>query len=169
MEVTLDNPDSLSAIRQLRDALGEEVTLGAGTVRTTEQVREAAESGAQFCVSPHVDPRIVSASKNAGLVSIPGACTPTEVEMAIDAGADCVKLFPAGPLGVKYLAALRSPFPNVRFVPTGGISHGELRPWYEAGAFAVGLGSDLVRVKDLSELRRRAKIAAGQRLTEELP
>jgi L-fuconolactonase len=110
MEVTLDHPDSVAALRQLDKALGGDVLLGAGTVRSAEQVRIAADAGARFCVSPHTDPAVVAAAIKAGLASIPGACTATEVATAVDAGAHFVKLFPAAPLGPGYLSALRGPF-----------------------------------------------------------
>jgi Entner-Doudoroff aldolase len=162
MEVTLDHPDSVAALRQLDKALGGDVLLGAGTVRSAEQVRIAADAGARFCVSPHTDPAVVAAAIKAGLASIPGACTATEVATAVDAGAHFVKLFPAAPLGPGYLSALRGPFRDVKFVPTGGIPHNQLQPWYDAGAVAVGLGSDLIVDEDLDELLRRAAVAASQ-------
>lgn len=161
MEITLDHPDSLSALRALADAIGEHVVLGAGTVTSSEQVAAAADCGARFIVSPHTDPAVIRTSMDAGLASLPGACSPTEIATAVAAGAPLVKLFPAGPLGPDYLRALRGPFRNVPFVPTGGIAHDALRPWYAAGAVAVGLGSDLL-AGGLDELPARARTVAAQ-------
>lgn len=161
MEVTLDHPDALDALRRLRETLGDSGVLGVGTVRTPVQVREAVAAGAQFCVTPHTDTTLVKAAVEVGLVAIPGACTATEVAACADAGARFVKLFPAAPLGPDYLRVLRGPFPDVPFIPTGGIRHDQLTAWYDAGALAVGLGSDLISA-DLTELRRRATVAARQ-------
>ncbi len=168
MEVTLDHPDSIAALQRLHEALGERAVLGAGTVRTSDQVAAAAAAGARFCVSPHTDPAVIEATVQAGLVAIPGACTATDVATAVDSGAQLVKLFPAAPLGPDYLRALRGPFRDVPFVPTGGIRHDQLQPWYDAGAVAVGLGSDLIS-EDLTELHRRATVTATQAGTGQQP
>jgi Entner-Doudoroff aldolase len=144
MEVTLDHPSALGAVRSLADALAGDVLIGAGTVRRAEQVAEAASAGARFCVSPGVDVAVVEETLRAGLEPLPGAGTATELATALDAGARMVKLFPAGPLGRGYLRALLGPFRDVELVPTGGIRHDEVGAWLEAGAAAVGLGSDLV-------------------------
>lgn len=161
IEVTLDHPDSVAALRRLHDAIGSRTVLGAGTVRSGEQVAVAADAGARFIVSPHTDPAVIQATRRANLASLPGACTPTEVALAQDSGADFVKLFPAGPLGPDYLRALRGPFRDVRFVPTGGLRHDRLQPWYAAGAVAVGLGSDLIAAEP-DELARRARVVVSQ-------
>ena len=166
MEVTLDDPAALGALRALADALPDEVLLGAGTVRRPEQVAEAAEAGARFCLSPHCDPAIVEATLAAGLEPVPGAGTATEVARALDAGARVVKLFPAGPLGIGYLNALHGPFRGTAFLPTGGIRHDEVGEWLEAGAAAVGLGSDLVpalpEASDLERIAERATVVVEQ-------
>ena len=161
MEVTLDHPGAARALRALADALPGDVLLGAGTVRRVEQVAEAADAGARFCLSPHCDPAIVEATLAAGLEPVPGAGTATEVARALDSGARVVKLFPAGPLGIGYLNALQGPFRGTAFLPTGGIRHDEVGAWLEAGATAVGLGSDLVpAVPEASDLERIAERAA---------
>ncbi len=162
MEVTLDHSDSLATIAAIARELGPNVVLGAGTVRTIEQVHRAAAAGAVFCVSPNIDAGVVAAMQEECLVAIPGAFTPTEIALAVDSGADLVKIFPAGAVGPDYLRALTGPFRGVKFVPTGGISHTSLQVWYEAGAVAIGLGSDLLVVDDLVEMRRRASVVLAQ-------
>ena len=166
MEVTLDDPGALGALRALADALPDDVLLGAGTVRRPEQVAEAADAGARFCISPHCDAAIVEATLAAGLEPVPGAGTATEVARALDAGARVVKLFPAGPLGIGYLNALHGPFRGTAFLPTGGIRHDEVGDWLEAGAAAVGLGSDLVpalpQASDLERIAERAAVVVEQ-------
>jgi Entner-Doudoroff aldolase len=144
MEITFDHPAAPDALRELRDALPEDALLGAGTIRRPEQVEEAAAAGARYCVSPHTDTTLVRSVLVAGLEPLPGASTATEIATAQDAGARLIKLFPAGALGVPYLRALRGPFRDVAFVPTGGIAHTDAGEWLDAGAIAVGLGSDLV-------------------------
>ncbi|MFC7550788.1 bifunctional 4-hydroxy-2-oxoglutarate aldolase/2-dehydro-3-deoxy-phosphogluconate aldolase [Plantactinospora sp. GCM10030261] len=164
MEVTLDHPDGVDSLRRLAAELPEPALVGAGTVTTVAQVTAAAEAGARFCVSPHTDPVVIAAALDAGLEPLPGAATPTEVAAARAAGARLIKLFPAGPLGLGYLRALRGPFHDVTFVPTGGIRHDEVDGWLRGGAVAVGLGSDLVPPRpgaaDLSGIEERARTVA---------
>jgi Entner-Doudoroff aldolase len=166
IEITLDDPAALRALRALADALPESVLLGAGTVRRPEQVAQAADAGARFCLSPHFDPAIVEATLAAGLEPVPGAASATEVARALDAGARVVKLFPAGPLGVGYMKALLGPFRGTDFLPTGGIRHDGVGEWLQAGAAAVGLGSDLVpavpEAADLDGIAARARAVAEQ-------
>ena len=166
MEITLDDPAAMGALRSLAEELPSGVLLGAGTVRRPEQVAQAADAGARFCLSPHCDPAIVEATLAAGLEPVPGAASATEVARALDAGARIVKLFPAGPLGVGYMKALLGPFRGTDFLPTGGIRHDGIAEWLDAGAAAVGLGSDLVpsvpEAADLDGIAARARIVAEQ-------
>jgi Entner-Doudoroff aldolase len=160
MELTLDDPGAADALGTLVAELGEQALIGAGTVTSVEQVRQAAKLGARFCVSPNTDPAVIRAALDAGLEALPGAATPTEVGEGLKAGARLIKLFPAGALGIGYLRALRGPFGGVSFVPTGGIKYGEVADWLSAGALAVGLGSDLVPARptedDLATITRKA-------------
>lgn len=160
LEVTLDDPAALAALRRVA---GLDAVVGAGTVLDAATVAAAADAGARFVVSPNTDARVIAASLDAGLTPLPGALTATEVAAAVEAGAEYVKLFPAGPMGPAYLRALRGPFERVRFVPTGGIAHDAAHEWIAAGAVAVGLGSDLVAARptdaDLSGIEERARAA----------
>ncbi|MEU6038043.1 bifunctional 4-hydroxy-2-oxoglutarate aldolase/2-dehydro-3-deoxy-phosphogluconate aldolase [Actinomadura sp. NPDC047616] len=164
MEVTFDHPDAPGTLRGLRAALPGDALLGAGTIRTPRQVEQAAACGTRYCVSPHTDAALIRAVLDAGLEPLPGAGTATEVATALDAGARLVKLFPAGPLGVPYMRALLGPFRGTAFVPTGGVGHEDVGTWLEAGAAAVGLGSDLVPAvpDDLSRIAARAARVAAQ-------
>jgi 2-dehydro-3-deoxyphosphogluconate aldolase/(4S)-4-hydroxy-2-oxoglutarate aldolase len=166
MEVTFDHPGGAAALRSMVDQLPAAALLGAGTVRTTEQIWSCKEAGGRFCVSPHTDPGLIRASLDAGLEPIPGAHTATDVAAATDAGARLIKLFPAGPLGLSYLRAMLGPFRDVLFVPTGGIRHDEVGTWLRAGAVAVGLGSDLVpavpEATELDAVAQRAREVAKQ-------
>jgi Entner-Doudoroff aldolase len=166
MEVTFDHPGAPAALRSMVDQLPAAALLGAGTVRTTEQIAQCRDAGGRFCVSPHTDPRLIRACVDAGLEPVPGACTATEVAAATDAGARLIKLFPAGSLGLGYLRAMLGPFRDVLFVPTGGIRHDEVGTWLQAGAVAVGLGSDLVPAvpseTELDAIARRARKVSKQ-------
>ncbi|MFD0688044.1 bifunctional 4-hydroxy-2-oxoglutarate aldolase/2-dehydro-3-deoxy-phosphogluconate aldolase [Actinomadura fibrosa] len=166
MEITFDHPAAPAALRELRAALPGDALLGAGTIRTPAQVRQAAEHGARYCVSPHTDPALIGAVLAAGLEPLPGAGTATEAAAALDAGARLIKLFPAGPLGVAYMRALNGPFRGTAWVPTGGIRHDAVGEWLDAGAVAVGLGSDLVPAApsetDVPLIAERAARVAAQ-------
>ncbi len=169
LELTLDDPAALSSLRAIASL---DAVVGAGTVMDADTVAAAADAGARFIVAPNTDARVIAASLAAGLTPFPGALTATEVAAAVEAGAEYVKLFPAGPMGPAYLRALRGPFERVRFVPTGGIAHDAAREWIAAGAVAVGLGSDLVGARpsdaDLAGIEARARAAIEAAATSPL-
>ena len=119
------------------------VAVGVGTVTTMAHVREAHDCGARFVVSPGFNEAIVRDALARGMDVLPGAMTPTEIGSALGAGARRVKLFPAGTLGLAYFGALRAPFKDVEFVPTGGISPQNAVSWLRAGSWALGLGGSL--------------------------
>jgi 2-dehydro-3-deoxyphosphogluconate aldolase / (4S)-4-hydroxy-2-oxoglutarate aldolase len=144
VEVTLNSPNAMGAIERLAERFGGSTAVGAGTVLNSENVKRVAGVGAQFIVSPNRDLRVIETTKRLGLVSLPGCFTPSEIVEAIDAGADAVKLFPAVSLGVNFVKSLRGPFPDVRVVPTGGITPDAAREYLAAGAWAVGAGSELI-------------------------
>lgn len=138
VEVTTNTPDWPVAVGSAIQKGFPHV--GVGTVITQTDVARAAEAGATFTVAPGLDVGVASASAKRGLTHIPGVATPTDIQAAVGIGLGTVKLFPAGPLGIDYLRALRGPFDTVRFVPTGSISVAAAADWMAAGAFAVGLG-----------------------------
>jgi 2-dehydro-3-deoxyphosphogluconate aldolase/(4S)-4-hydroxy-2-oxoglutarate aldolase len=149
LEVTYSTPDAAGVIARLRKELGDSVLLGAGTVVTPEQAVEAAEAGAEFLVSPGCVPDVAGAMVGTGLTTLLGGLTPTEVMTAVRLGADAVKVFPASLGGVGFLKALKDPFPDVDFVPTGGVNATNLGSWLDAGAVAVGAGGALCSTADL--------------------
>jgi Entner-Doudoroff aldolase len=160
LELTQDDPGALAALRRVA---GIDAVVGAGTVLDAATVAAVADAGARFVVSPNTDARVISTARERGLEPFPGALSATEVAGAVEAGAEYVKLFPAGPMGPAYLRALRGPFEHVAFVPTGGIAHDAAGDWIAAGAVAVGLGSDLVGARptdaDLAGIEARARVA----------
>lgn len=148
VEVTLNSPNALGSIERLAQRFSSRIAVGAGTVLHEEEVEQAAGNGAQFIVSPNRNTAVIQTTKRLGLVSLPGCFTPSEIVEALDAGADAIKIFPAGTLGPAYLKAVRAPLGKVRFVPTGGVTPEKAREYFAAGAWAVGVGSELLS-KDL--------------------
>lgn len=148
LELTLTNPEAISALRRVRAALPEfdrgEATIGLGSVLRPDQAEAAIEAGAQFIVSPTMNLRTIEVCRQAGIAVIPGALTPTEILAAWEAGASAVKVFPARSVGPAYLKDVREPLPFLRLIPTGGIDLDNLAAYFKAGAFAVGVGSQLV-------------------------
>lgn len=143
IEVAFTTPDAHRAMEELRAAYGGRILLGAGTVTTREQVELSVNSGAEFLVSPGCDPELVPFMMETGLLVLPGVLTPSEVLLARRLGAVAMKLFPGSLGGPSHLKALKGPFPDIHFVPTGGVSTGNVADWYAAGAVAVGAGSSL--------------------------
>lgn len=144
IEVTADNPHAVTSVAILRKKLGDRVLLGVGTVLAPAVAHAAADAGADFCVSPSLEPDVIAACASRGLLAIPGVFTPAEIVAATRLGLSLLKLFPCGGLDPSFLRALRGPFASVGFVPTGGLDHGSIGGWFTAGAAAVGLGSWLV-------------------------
>ena len=144
IEVTFTTPEAHRVIRDLNEEYGDDILLGAGTVITREQVDQAAEAGATFLVSPGSDPELLPAMLETGLLVLPGALTPSEVVLARRVGARALKLFPGSLGGPSHLKALRGPFPDIPFIPTGGVALGNIADWFDAGALAVGAGGALV-------------------------
>jgi len=160
IEVSLTSADATTVIARARDDLGPDAWLGAGTVVTVDDVTRATDAGASFVVTPALGASITE-SRRRELPVIAGALTPSEVVSALERGADAVKLFPASLGGPGYFRALRGPFPQVPFVPVGGVDEDAARAYLAAGAVAVGVGSPLVGDAasggSLDELRRRAR------------
>jgi 2-dehydro-3-deoxyphosphogluconate aldolase/(4S)-4-hydroxy-2-oxoglutarate aldolase len=144
VEITFTVPNAIEMIRQTKKEYGECVLLGAGTVLSPANAAGAMGAGAQYIVSPHTNADIIRLCNKEGIAVMPGAMTPTEVVTAWSAGADIVKLFPAEFLGPKYVKALRAPLPDVRLMPTGGVSPENVAEWLAAGATALGAGGNLV-------------------------
>ena len=150
MEVTFDQskPAELErtsdTVRMIGEHMGESMLLGAGTVTSVHMVELAKQAGAKFIVSPNTNEAVIRAAKAAGMVTMPGALTPTEVLEAHSYGADFVKLFPANSMGPGYLKAIRSPLNHVRLLAVGGVDEKNAAEYLKAGAVGVGVGGNLV-------------------------
>ena len=159
-EVTLDGDgaiEDLAAVREHLAGCDSACLVGAGTVRSSDQVRAAVDSGAAFGVSPVLDPAVLAAALDAGLPFVPGAYTPTEADAAWRGGATFVKLFPGSSLGPDHVRELRGPLPEIETIVTGGVDATNAVGYLDAGAVAVGIGSAIVRA---SAAERRALIEA---------
>lgn len=146
LEVPLNSPEPLRSIRTLRDAFGDQLLVGAGTVLDTDKVGAVAEAGGQLIISPNTEPAVIRAAKAAGLVSLPGFFTPSEAFQAVAAGADALKLFPAEGASPAVLKGLKAVLPKtVPVLPVGGIAPDNMAAFRRAGAGGFGIGSALFK------------------------
>jgi len=141
--------DTLKSLEMIKRRFDGEVSLGAGTVLTIEQVRDAVNAGAEYIISPNTDIRVIDMTKKLGKTSIPGAFTPSEMVMAYSSGADIVKLFPAGVLGIKYIKAVLAPLSHIPVIAVGGVDIDNALEFIGAGAIGVGIGGKLVDTKTI--------------------
>ena len=154
--------ENAEKIAALVGAFGGRMAIGAGTVLTVEEVRAAHAAGASFIVSPDRDPDVIAETKRLGMVSIPGAMTPTEIKRAYALGADIVKLFPADDLGYHYIQNLKGPLPHIPLMATGGVNPQTIPEFLSRGILAVGTGitvfrPDLVAAADYEGIKALAK------------
>jgi 2-dehydro-3-deoxyphosphogluconate aldolase / (4S)-4-hydroxy-2-oxoglutarate aldolase len=159
-EITMTVPNAIDAIRAVARRFPGEVLVGAGTVTDAEMARRAVDAGAEFIVTPCLVPEVIDAAHRAGVAVLPGALSPGEVFEAFRLGGDMVKVFPVQSVGgAAYLRALRGPFPDIPLVPTGGVTLGNIAEMFEAGAAAVGVGTELIATDALAR-RDYAAVAA---------
>jgi len=144
IEITMTTPNAIETIRKASRDLGPRAVMGVGTVLDSRTCREAIEAGAEFVVSPILRPEIANAARELDRPVMLGAYTPTEAQLAHEAGADFVKIFPADRLGPSYIKALRAPLPHLRIVPTGGVDLNTAADFLKAGCAALGVGSALI-------------------------
>ena len=152
VEVTMTVPGAVELLAELKREYGTQLLLGSGTVTTPAQAQATIDAGAEFVVSPSLHPAVIACTKANGKLSIPGALTPTEVITAWELGADYVKIFPCSAMGgAPYLKSLLAPFPHLKLIPTGGVTHHTATSFLEAGARALGVGSDLVNLAAIDQ------------------
>lgn len=146
VEVPLNSPEPLSSIEKIAAELGEDALVGAGTVLDPSDIARVRDRGGRLVVSPNMNPAVISATVDAGLVSCPGVFTPTEAFAALGNGAHALKLFPAEAASPKVVKAMRAVLPtDVRLLVVGGVTPGSLGGWLDAGADGFGLGGGLYR------------------------
>ncbi len=152
VEITMTVPNATDVIRHVARDYGDKIVVGAGTVTSAEQANLCLAVGAEFLVSPGLSFPVISVAQASGKLAIPGALTPTELMTAQDAGARLVKIFPCGNVGgAKYLKALMGPFPDAELIPTGGVNAANAAEFFAAGAFALGIGGELVSAAALRD------------------
>lgn len=158
VEVTFNQRDTknkfektCTAIEAIRSAMGGKMYVGAGTVLTIEQLTLAKQAGAQFIVSPDMNPEVIQETRRLGLVSLPGALSPSEIVQAHAAGADFVKVFPAGKLGAGYIKAVCAPISHIPLLAVGGIDEKNIAEFIAAGAAGAGVGGNLANKQWIDE------------------
>jgi len=161
LEVTMTVPDALRALREVKAKFGDQVLLGAGTILNAIQCHAAIDAGAEYVISPITKLEIIEAAHQRQKPVMLGAYTPTEAQLAHEAGADFIKIFPADKLGPGYIKNLRAPLPHLRIVPTGGVDLVTAPEFLKAGCAALGVGSSLVsaeilETKNWAEMTRLA-------------
>ena len=167
VEITMTVPNAVSVIREVAQQYGNNVLIGAGTVTTAEQAELCFRAGAEFLVSPGLAIPVLAVARACAKLAIPGALTPTELMNAHEQGARLVKIFPCGNVGgPKYLRSLKAPFPNASLIPTGGVNAANASEFIDAGAFALGVGADLVDAKALRDGNLEKITSAARELVQ---
>src|SRR5579859_3144690 len=151
IEITMSVPNALDVLRQVRQALGERILLGAGTVLDPETARAVLLAGAEYIVTPTLNLDVIRLCQRYDKLVLPGAFTPTEILTAWEAGADIVKVFPAEVVGPVFFKAVRGPLPQIRLMRTGGVDLNTAADFLKAGACCLGLGSQLVEPRAVAE------------------
>jgi len=153
LEITVDTDGGFEMIQEIKRKFGERVLVGAGTVLDVKSAQAAINAGSDFIFSPTLDEQVIKLTKSAGILSIPGVMTPTEILKAYQAGADILKIFPGGSLGTGYIKELQGPFGYIPMMPTGGVTLDNVATFIRNGAVAVGIGGSLVNKQAIEEQR----------------
>ncbi|MEX0720088.1 MAG: bifunctional 4-hydroxy-2-oxoglutarate aldolase/2-dehydro-3-deoxy-phosphogluconate aldolase [Balneolaceae bacterium] len=161
-EVTMNSEKTEESIKLLSTKMPADTFIGAGTVTEVQQVELAHEAGATYIISPNTNTDVIKRTKELGMVSAPGAMTPTEVELASKAGGDIIKIFPINVLGAKYITQLKGPLDKIEFMPSGGLTFETVQQLFGIGCTAMGLGvqllgENLIENENWDELKKQAK------------
>ncbi|WP_370334657.1 2-dehydro-3-deoxy-6-phosphogalactonate aldolase [Parvularcula marina] len=152
IEVPLNSPSAFESIEKLADRFGEVAIIGAGTVLTVSDAERVAACGGQIAVAPNTNPEVIKAVLSRGMIPMPGIFTPTDAFAAIEAGAEVLKLFPAGTIGEAGLKAMMAVLPeDISVLAVGGVGAGNIQSWFDAGAAGFGIGSELYKPGDTPE------------------
>jgi 2-dehydro-3-deoxyphosphogluconate aldolase / (4S)-4-hydroxy-2-oxoglutarate aldolase len=167
VEITMTVPNAVEVIRQVVRTYGKQILTGAGTVTTADQARACLDAGAQFLVSPGFSTAVLHIAAAKKVLAVPGVFTATEIMAAQDAGISLVKVFPCGSAGgARHLKALRGPFPTLQMIPTGGVTLANAGEYIAAGAFALGVGSELVNETALCDDKNGAVTDCARQFVE---
>lgn len=164
VEITLNTPNAMEAVQKIAEEFGGEIKVGAGTVLTYEEAQKAIAAGAAFLLSPTVfEKRILDLCREKGVISVPGAFSPSEIKKSFDDGADIVKIFPAACLGAKYLTDIQAPLGKMPLMVVGGVGTANVEEYFAAGASYAGIASGIFEKEDIlcqNEEGLRASIRA---------
>lgn len=166
LEVTMTVPNAVALIGELAAALPDTFLVGAGTVTDADTARAVIDAGARFVVGPVFRPAVIAACHERDVPAMPGCFSPTEILAAHECGADIVKVFPATMLGPQFIKDVRAPLPQVKLMPTGGVTLDNAGDWIRAGAVAVGVGSALVDTRAIDAGRFEIITANATRVVE---
>lgn len=151
IEITMTVPNAIDTIELASKEIGNKVLVGVGSVLNSEMAQKAIDAGAKYVVSPIFKKKIIDTAHRNDIPAMPGTFTPTEAQLAWEAGADIIKIFPADVLGISYIKGIKAPMPHLKVMPTGGVSLTNAGEWLKAGACAVGVGSALLDKKAIKE------------------
>ena len=148
---SVSDEDTASNIKMLAEHFEGRMFIGAGTVLTEKQVELTAEAGGKFIISPDSYPEVIKKTRELDMVSMPGALTPSEIQIALRAGADFVKLFPINNMGVEYVKAVKAPLSHVKLLAVGGVDENNIQDFMKAGACGFGIGSGIINKKMIAD------------------
>ena len=168
IEITMTVPNALEMIAQVSETASSEILVGVGSVLDSDTAQKAIDAGAKFVVSPIYNKEILSISHKNNVPVMPGCFTPTEIFNAQQAGADIVKVFPADVLGMSFFKSIKAPMPNLKIMPTGGVTLDNAGDWIKSGACAVGIGSALLDEKAIEENNYRKLTENAKRIINSL-
>lgn len=156
---SIADEETAKSIKLLAEHFADKMYIGAGTVLTVQQVEETKAAGGRFIISPDANPAVIRKTKELGMISMPGALSPTEIQLAHSCGADFVKLFPAADMGAGYVKAIKAPLSHIKLLAVGGINENNMTDYLQAGVCGFGIGSNIVS-KKLVEMDDYAAITA---------
>lgn len=165
---TVGDQDTAESIKMLVEKSQGKMLIGAGTVLTESQVELTAKSGGKFIISPDTNEAVIKKTKELGLVSIPGALTPSEIQAAHRFGADFVKLFPVTSLGAEYIKAISAPLSHIKLLAVGGVDLGNIKTYLKSGVCGFGLGSNIIDKKLIANGDFNGITELAKKYTEEI-
>jgi 2-dehydro-3-deoxyphosphogluconate aldolase/(4S)-4-hydroxy-2-oxoglutarate aldolase len=164
LEITMTVPNAIEMIRKVTKEIGETMIVGVGSVLDPETAKRAIDAGAKYVVSPIFKERIIEVAHENGVPAIPGAFSPTEIQMAYEAGAEIIKVFPADVVGMAFFKGVLAPMPYLKLMPTGGVTLTNAGDWLRAGAVAVGVGTALLNKEAIAEENYRVLTENAKKL-----